>query len=208
MKKNKDKDNPSVQEEMTDQQAEQKVEEAKATEETKPESSSEATSTENQDKTADDTAALTKSLEDLKIQYATLNDRYLRLSAEFDNYRKRTLKEKADLIQWGGEDVLKEILPVVDDFERGLRAVDSSEDVQSIKEGINLIYNKLRDYLTKRGVKEIEAHGLAFNTDQHEAITKIPAPDPSLQGKVVDVISKGYTLHEKVIRFAKVVVGE
>lgn len=141
-------------------------------------------------------------------QLKEFQDRYVRLMAEFDNFRKRTLKERTELIKTAGEDILVNILPVVDDFERGLQVIDKSEDLESVKQGIHLIYNKFREFLNQRGVKEIESVQQPFNVDVHEAITKIPAPTEDLKGKVVDVVQKGYILNEKVIRFAKVVVGE
>jgi molecular chaperone GrpE len=141
-------------------------------------------------------------------QLKDFQDKYIRLMAEFDNFRKRTLKERTELIKTAGEDILVNILPVVDDFERGLQVIDKSEDLESVKQGIHLIYNKFRDFLNQRGVKEIESVQQPFNVDVHEAITKIPAPTEDLKGKVVDVVQKGYILNEKVIRFAKVVVGE
>lgn len=141
-------------------------------------------------------------------QLKDFQDRYIRLMAEFDNFRKRTLKERTELIKTAGEDILVNVLPVVDDFERGLQVIDKSEDIESVKQGIHLIYNKFREFLNQRGVKEIEAVQQPFNVDEHEAITKIPAPSEDLKGKVVDVVQKGYILNEKVIRFAKVVVGE
>lgn len=137
-----------------------------------------------------------------------MQDKYLRLSAEFDNYRKRTLKEKSELIRTASEDVLKGIIPVMDDFERGLNAVNTARDLEAVKQGMSLIYVRFRDFLIQNGVKEIEALNQDFNTDFHEAVTKIPAPEESMKGKVVDVIEKGYYLHEKVIRYPKVVVGE
>ena len=137
-----------------------------------------------------------------------LNDKYLRLAAEYDNYRKRTLRERMELTKNAGEDILVNILPVMDDFERALNVIDQSKDISAVKEGIHLIYNKFTEFLKQRGVKEIEAKEKEFDTDLHEAITKIPAPDEKLKGKVVDVIEKGYFLNEKVIRFSKVVVGE
>ena len=137
-----------------------------------------------------------------------LNDRYLRLAAEYDNYRKRTLKERMELTKTAGEDILVNILPVMDDFERALNSIDQSKDLHAVKEGIHLIYNKFTEFLKQRGVKEIEAKEKEFDTDLHEAITKIPAPKDDLKGKVVDVIEKGYYLNEKVIRFSKVVIGE
>jgi molecular chaperone GrpE len=135
-------------------------------------------------------------------------DKYIRLSAEFDNYRKRTLKEKSDLIKFANEDLLKKILPVIDDFERGIQIIDKSEDIDALRKGIHLIYNKFSDFLKQNGVKEIEATSQAFDLDFHEALTKIPAPSEELKGKVVDVIEKGYILGDKVIRYSKVVVGE
>ena len=141
-----------------------------------------------------------------QTQFEEMKDKYLRLSAEFDNYRKRTLKEKMELTKTAGEDILKGLLPVMDDFERGLKHINQSSDVNAVKEGILLIHNKFNEFLTQKGIKEIEAQNNVFDTDLHEAITKIPMPD--MAGKVVDVVEKGYCLNEKVIRYAKVVVGE
>jgi len=135
-------------------------------------------------------------------------DKYLRLAAEFDNYRRRTLREKTELIQTAGESLLIDILPVVDDFERGLEQAAKAEDMDAVRTGMGLIYTKLRDFLTNQGVKEIEAIHEPFDTDWHEAVTNIPAPSDDMKGKIVDVIQKGYKLHDKVIRYPKVVVGE
>lgn len=146
--------------------------------------------------------------EQLKMQVVQINEKYLRLSAEFDNYRKRTLKEKIDLTKTAGEDLLKDILPVMDNFERGIKSIDDAKDIDAVKEGIMLIYNNFKDFLKQKGVKEIEAMHQEFDTDVHEALTKIPASEKKLKGKVVDVIEKGYFLNEKVMRFAKVVIGE
>jgi molecular chaperone GrpE len=143
-----------------------------------------------------------------EILVAEWKDKYIRLSAEFDNYRKRTLKEKIDLTKYAGEDLLKSILPVVDDFERGLKTIDQAKDMEAVKEGILLIYNKFSEFLKQKGIKEIETKDSEFNTDFHEAITKIPVEDKSLSGKIVDVVQKGYMLDEKIIRHSKVVVGE
>lgn len=137
-----------------------------------------------------------------------LQDRYLRLSAEFDNYRKRTLKEKMELTKSAGEGLLMNLLPVMDDLERGIQTINDAGDIKAIKEGINLIYIKFRDFLDQNGIKEIEALNNEFDIDFHEAVTKIPAPKKDMKGKVVDVIEKGYTLNEKVIRYSKVVIGE
>lgn len=137
-----------------------------------------------------------------------LHDKYLRLSAEFDNYRKRTLKEKAELIKTASEDLMIKIIPFVDDIERGLNAINSTQDLEAIKTGMELIYGRFKDFLQLNGVKEIEALNQEFNTDFHEAVTKIPATEEGQKGKVLDVIEKGYLLHDKVIRYPKVVVGE
>ena len=141
-------------------------------------------------------------------KFNEINNKYLRLSAEFDNYRKRSLKEKMDLIKSAGEDILVNILPVMDNFERALNSIAENKETESIKEGIVLIYNNFNDFLKQRGVQEIEAVGEELDTDFHEAITKIPAQKEEQKGKIMDVIEKGYLLHGKVIRFAKVVIGE
>ena len=139
---------------------------------------------------------------------AELQDRYLRLSAEYDNFRKRTLKEKIDLQKSANENLLYALLPVADDFDRALQIVDEAKDIDAVKKGMNLISGKFSGFLAQQGVKEIDAVKKAFDTDLHEAITKIPAPSKKLKGKVVDVIQKGYYLNDKVLRFAKVVIGE
>ncbi|WP_439181775.1 nucleotide exchange factor GrpE [Carboxylicivirga taeanensis] len=137
-----------------------------------------------------------------------MNDKYLRLSAEYDNYRRRTLKEKMELTKTAGESILLALLPVIDDFDRALTHLDEAKDMDGLKEGIKLIYTKFNDFLGQQGMKEIEAKDKDFNTDLHEAVTKIPAPKEEMKGKVIDCIEKGYTLHDKVVRFSKVVVGE
>ncbi len=160
-------------------------------------------------------AALNEEIEQLKEQMADAeengkiwHDKYLRLSAEFDNYRKRTLKEKTDLTKSANAVLLKEILSVVDDFERGIAHFEDVEDLKSMQEGVVLIYTKFVEFLKQNSVKEIEAMEKEFDLDFHEAMTKIPAPSEDLKGKVVDVLEKGYMLNDKVIRYAKVVVGE
>lgn len=145
---------------------------------------------------------------DANVLIAQWQDKYLRLSADFDNFRKRYRKEMDDLRKTAGEEMLVAILPVVDDFDRALKSIESAQDLEAVKAGISLINGKFRDFLTQRGVKEIDALHQPFNLDLHEAITKIPAPEEGLIGKNVDVITKGYTLQDKVIRYAKVVVGE
>jgi molecular chaperone GrpE len=134
--------------------------------------------------------------------------KYLRLAAEFDNYRKRTLREKAEMTKNAGADILYDLLPVIDDMDRAVEAMAGTEDIRAIRKGIELIYGKFRDFLAQKGVKEINAAGTEFNTDLHEAVTKIPAKSSKDKGKVVDVIQKGYQIDGKVIRYAKVVIGE
>ncbi|WP_289055895.1 nucleotide exchange factor GrpE [Carboxylicivirga marina] len=136
------------------------------------------------------------------------NDKYLRLSAEYDNYRRRTLKEKMELTKTAGESILLALLPVIDDLDRAMNHMDDAKDVDALKEGMQLIHTKFNDFLGQQGMKEIEAKEKDFDTDVHEAVTKIPAPSDEMKGKVIDCIEKGYTLHEKVVRFSKVVVGE
>ncbi len=137
-----------------------------------------------------------------------LNDKYLRLSAEYDNYRRRTLKEKMELTKTAGEGILLGLLPVIDDLDRAMAHMDDAKDMEALKEGVKLIHTKFNDFLGQQGMKEIEAKDKDFDTDVHEAVTKIPAPTEEMKGKVIDCIEKGYTLHEKVVRFSKVVVGE
>ncbi len=139
---------------------------------------------------------------------ADLNDKNLRLMAEFDNYRKRTLKERMDLLKTASENVLVEMLPLVDDFERAMKAMETSEDIQSVKDGVDLIYSKFIAFLLQNGVKAIPTENEVFNTDLHEAITTFPAPNEAMKGKIIDCATKGYVLNEKVIRYSKVVVGE
>lgn len=140
-------------------------------------------------------------------QVKELNDKYLRLYSEFDNYRKRTIKEKSDIIKSAGEDVFKALLPVIDDFERAMKASQTTDDINVLKEGTALIYNKLKSVCTSKGLEALESIGKPFDSDVMEAITHVPAPSEDLKGKVVDDVEKGYKLGDKVIRFAKVVVG-
>ena len=133
---------------------------------------------------------------------------YLFLMAEFDNYRKRTVKEKAELIKNGGEKAMLGLIPVIDDFERAIDAIDKSSDVEGLKEGVDLIYNKFMKYLESQQVKPMESTGTDFDADIYEAVTTFPAPDESMKGKVIDTVQKGYTINEKVLRHAKVVVGQ
>ena len=146
------------------------------------------------------------ALEEEKAKYAELNDTYLRLYSEFDNYRKRTAKEKLELSATASAAVMKDLLPVLDDFERALQNMEKNGNEADLQ-GVTLIYNKFRSTLQKRGLEEIVAIDCEFNTDEHEALTMVPAPDESKKGKVIDVIQKGYKLNGTVIRFARVVVG-
>ena len=151
---------------------------------------------------------LAQELEEANKVIEEQKDKYLRLSAEFDNYRKRTMKEKAELILNGAEKTISSILPIVDDFERALKNMETATDVAAVKEGVELIYNKFMSVLGQDGVKVIETKEKPLDTDFHEAIAVIPAPDKSLKGKFLDCVQTGYTLNDKVIRHAKVVVGE
>lgn len=151
---------------------------------------------------------LAQKLEKANEQIEEQKDKYLRLSAEFDNYRKRTMKEKAELILNGGEKSISSILPIVDDFERALKNMETATDVAAVKEGVELIYNKFMSVLGQNGVKVIETKEQPLDTDYHEAIAVIPAPNEALKGKILDCVQTGYILNDKVIRHAKVVVGE
>ncbi len=147
-------------------------------------------------------------LEELQKKYEEVNDSYLRLHAEFDNFRKRTMKEKADIIKSGGERVLTDMLPFADDFERALQALHTAEDKEAMVEGMDLIYSKFLNFLNQHGVKEIEALGQPFDADRFEAITTVPVQDKSQKGMVIDCVQKGYQLNDKIIRYPKVIVGE
>ena len=147
-------------------------------------------------------------LEEAQQMVREEKDKYLRLSAEFDNYRKRTLKEKAELIKNGGEKTLTAILPVLNDFERALKNMETSEETKAMKEGVELIFNKFQKILGQEGLQKIETEGKEFDTDFHEAIALIPAPSEDLKGKILDCVQTGYMLNEKVIRHAKVAVAQ
>lgn len=172
---------------------------------TSTENNSENQSQETAEQEADKIAV---DFEQMTQKCAELNDKNLRLMAEFDNYRKRTLKERSELIKTAGESVLVNMLPLIDDFERALSVIKSAEDIDAVREGIELIYSKFIAFLMQNGVKAIPTENEVFNTDLHEAVTTFPAPSEEMKGKIIDCVSKGYTMNEKVIRFAKVVVGE
>ncbi|MFA5647127.1 MAG: nucleotide exchange factor GrpE [Bacteroidales bacterium] len=147
-------------------------------------------------------------IDELQNQLNESKDKYIRLSAEFDNFRKRTLREKMDLMKYASEDVIKGILPLIDDFERAITHSETASDIEAMKQGLVLIHGKFLDFLKNNGVKEIEAMEQELDTDKHDAVTKTPAPKDKLKGKIVDVVQKGYMLNDKVIRFSKVVIGE
>lgn len=151
---------------------------------------------------------LEKQLEEANAQIEDQKDKYLRLSAEFDNYRKRTLKEKAELILNGGEKSLNSILPVMDDLERAIKTMETATDVVAVKEGVELIYSKFLAILAQNGVKMIETKDKPLDTDYHEAIAVVPAPTEEQKGKILDCVQTGYTMNDKILRHAKVVVGE
>jgi molecular chaperone GrpE len=178
----------------------------------KPDSASEADQSEHKTDTSNGSKTNTdNSLSEIKAveeKLAEMQDKYLRLAAEFDNYRRRTLREKMDLSKYGNETLLSKILPLMDDFERALKHIDSTADNKSIRDGIEIIYSKFGEFLKQNSVKEIESFNCDFNVDLHEAVAKVSVEESEKKGKVIDVILKGYYLQDKVLRFAKVVVGE
>lgn len=149
-----------------------------------------------------------KELQETMVKLAEMQDKYIRLSAEFDNYRKRTLREKIDISKYAAEEMMVRIIPLMDDFERALLHMENAADCIAMKSGIDLIYNKFNEFLKQNGVKEIEALNNSFDVDIHEAVAKVPVNEDDKKGKVVDVVLKGYYLQDKVLRFSKVVVGE
>ena len=143
----------------------------------------------------------------LKAEATEWNNKYLRLYAEFDNFKRRTSKERLELLQIAGKDVISDLLTVLDDFERAQKSIETASDILAVKEGVSLVQHKLKSILTQKGLKEMESKGKEFDADLHEGITSIPAPSPDLKGKVLDELEKGYLLNDKVIRFAKVIIG-
>ena len=194
--------NIEIQEDENAQQTQKETEQPKQTVETSSEQPQETERRRHKGRREKAKAAL----EEEKAKYAELNDRYLRLFSEFDNYRKRTAKEKLELSATASASVMKDLLPVLDDFERALQNMEKNSNEADLQ-GVTLIYNKFKSTLQKKGLEEIVAVDCDFNTDEHEALTMIPAPDESKKGKVIDVIQKGYKLNGTVIRFARVVVG-
>jgi molecular chaperone GrpE len=148
-----------------------------------------------------------KKVAELEEQVAALNDKHLRLYSEFDNFRKRTSKERVEILNMAGAEIIKSLLPVVDDLDRAIKNNETAKDIAAINEGINLIAQKFRSILAQKGLETVNSVGETFNVDLHEAITNIPAPSEDMKGKVVDEVEKGYMLNGKVIRFAKVIVG-
>lgn len=147
-------------------------------------------------------------IKELELQLEKEKREYLFLMAEFDNFRKRTIQEKAEIIKNGAENAMRNILPVIDDFDRAIQATATSNDVEALREGVELIYNKFIKYLESNGVKEMTATGEDFNADIHEAVTTFPAPSEDMKGKIIDTVQKGYSINDKVLRHAKVVVGQ
>ena len=143
----------------------------------------------------------------LKAEASEWQNKYLRLYAEFDNFKRRTSKERLELLQIAGKDVIVDLLPVLDDFERAQKSMETASDIEAVKEGVKLVHHKLKNLLTSKGLKEMNAIGAEFDADVHEGITNIPAPSEDLKGKVLDELEKGYYLNDKVIRFAKVIIG-
>ena len=164
-----------------------------------------ASTSENAENACED---VEKKVKELEEEVAKEKKEYLFLMAEFDNFRKRTLKEKSEIIKNAGENVLKGLLPIMDDFERGIKAAENSPEGESVKEGVKLIYNKLQKFLNQNGVKEIDPSDDTFDTEKHEAISVVPVPDEDKKGKILDTVEKGYTINDKVLRHAKVVVGQ
>ena len=190
--------------EKSEKDLEEKQEET--VEATPQEQASAETTVEAEEPTAEE--KLQKELDDTKAELEKSKKEYMFLLAEFDNFRKRTLKEKSELIRNAAEGAMKDLLPVLDDFERAIQATSESNDVESIKEGVNLIYNKFVKYLEQKGVKTIESQDADFDTEYHEAVTTFPTDDESKKGKVIDTVQKGYVMNDKVIRHSKVVVGQ
>ena len=194
------KEKDMKEEELKDNQASSNKEQEEQQEEKKAGQEAEAPLSEEEE--------MAQELEKTKQNMAELKDKYLRLSAEFDNYRKRTMKEKAELILNGGEKSISSILPIVDDLERAIQNMETATDVNAVKEGVSLIYHKFIAALGQNGVKVIDTKEKPLDTDYHEAVAVIPAPSEELKGKILDCVQTGYTLNDKVIRHAKVVVGE
>lgn len=173
----------------------------KAEETTRQEEAGAVTSENGEDKTPE------QKMTELQAKVDEANDKYLRLYSDFDNYRKRTAKEKIEWIKSAGEEAFTNLLPVIDDFERAIKSNTETSDIKAINEGINLIYHKFKNTLVQKGLEEMKTIGEVFNPDMHEAITNIPAPSEEMKGKVIEEVEKGYLLNGKIIRYAKVIIG-
>lgn len=201
-KKNKNKDNKAAEPQQVQPQ-ELQQEQVDATQAQEPAQDA-AGDEDNVEQPADTQTAI----EQLQQQLEHEKEKYLFLMADFDNYRKRTLKEKQELIKDGGRRAMEALLPVIDDMERAIDAIGKGGDLDSLKEGVDLIYNKFMAYLKSQNVVPIESTGQLFDTDLHEAVTTFPAPDEDMKGKVIDTVTRGYMINDKVLRHAKVVVGQ
>lgn len=171
----------------------------------------EVKASENQTETQEELTEKEQNLSEVEVLEQKLQEqkeKYLRLFADFDNFKKRNAKERLELLNTAGKDIILSIIPTIDDFERAIQAAENAKDITSVKEGMLLIKNKMMSQLQQRGLKEMESVGEPFDASKHEAITEIPAPSEEMKGKVVDQIEKGYTLNDKIIRYAKVVVGK
>ncbi len=209
-KMEKDDKNHKKGQHTTEYQADIESKETAGKEEEKPQDVDKNPGSVEEKKAADSSHSAKSDADESKFEekLSEMQDKYLRLSAEFDNFRKRTLREKMDLTKYAGENLLLRLLPFMDDFERAIKHIDSSGDSAAVAEGINLIYLKFSDFLKQNGVQEIESLNQAFNVDIHEAVAKIPVEDEEKKGRVLDVVLKGYLLQDKVLRYSKVVVGE
>ncbi|MDD4759520.1 MAG: nucleotide exchange factor GrpE [Bacteroidaceae bacterium] len=201
MSKNKKNEEENIEKSETNQ-------EAKATQAPAPETESEQDKEETEEMVKEEPVTEVSDTEKLEKDLAEMKDKYLRQVAEFDNYRKRTLKEKTELILNGGEKVMTALLPIMDDLERAQQNIEKSDDIKALKEGVELVFQKLQKVLESQGLKKIETKGQDFNTDFHEAIAMIPAQSDEQKGKVVDCVQAGYMLNDKVIRHAKVAIGQ
>ena len=196
---------------MNTEELNEKIEETQEVQDATAEETSENVAEKSADEKEEEKKELTpeEKIAELEKQLEYQKKSYVYLMADFDNFRKRTLVEKNDLLKYGGSETLKKLLPVIDDFERAMDALEKSDDINGVKEGINLIYTKFKTYLEQNNLTVIPAAmGDDFNDDIHEAMTMFPAPTPELKGKIVDCVTKGYKLNDKVIRYAKVVVGQ
>lgn len=209
-KMEKDDKNHKKEQHTSENQADTESKKSMSGQDENPPSQSEESAPAGENKAGDSSQSATSETvnDQIEEKLSEMQDKYLRLSAEYDNYRKRTLREKMDLSKYAGENLLLRLLPFMDDFERAIMHMDNSTDAGAVKEGINLIYMKFSDFLKQNGVREIESLNQAFNVDIHEAVAKVEVEDDGKKGRVIDVVLKGYYLQDKVLRYSKVVVGE